>query len=162
VLARAERVKKLARRASHWLQTVARSRRLSDPATTAVTPAVVFQKGSEMGGPALPSNSNSGDVPDNRVLDYCLFWRHQRNRIPVLLTEDRNLALKAVAEEVRRTLNIETLRSRVYYFTHRATRQSWTQLPLVFKGIVHRTLRGVDTKLRQIRTGKLEAASFLN
>jgi hypothetical protein len=104
VLARAERVKKLARRASHWLQTAARSRRLSDPATTAVAPAVVFQKGSEMGGPALPSNSNSGDVPDNRVLDYCLFWRHQRNRIPVLLTEDRNLALKAVAEEVRRKL----------------------------------------------------------
>jgi hypothetical protein len=63
-----------------------------------------------MGGPALPSNSNCGHVPDNRILDYCLFLARRNNSNSnsiVLLTGDRNLALKATAEEVR---NISVLR----------------------------------------------------
>ena len=57
-----------------------------------------------MGGPALPSNSNCGHVPDNRILDYCLFLTRRNNSNSnniILLTGDRNLALKATAEEVR-------------------------------------------------------------
>jgi hypothetical protein len=54
-----------------------------------------------MGGPALPSNSNCGHVPDNRILDYCLFLARRNSNSIILLTGDRNLALKATAEEVR-------------------------------------------------------------
>ena len=103
--ARSRQVKQLACQAIRWLETAAKGDRplTAVSAAAAAPPAVLLQKGSEIGGPILPSNSNTGDVADNRILDYCLFLRRQQQSVDDirLLTGDRNLALKALAEEVR-------------------------------------------------------------
>lgn len=100
---REQRLKQQARRAISWLEAAAKKHR-STAADAAAPPAVILQKGSEIGGPSLPSNSNTGSVPDNLILDYCLFLRRRYGKCPVLLTADRNLAVKALAEEVK-TMN---------------------------------------------------------
>jgi len=97
-LCRERRVTHLAREASRWLDEVTRDHH--DPLPTS-DPAVILQKPSEMASSCpLPTNS-VGDVADNRVLDYCLFLRGVVCGLPILLTNDRNLALKARAAEVR-------------------------------------------------------------
>jgi hypothetical protein len=70
----------------------------ADPQHWSRSLGIILQKGSEMWRSApLPTNS-VGDVPDNRILDYCLFLQQRRQSI--LLTNDRNLAIKARAEQV--------------------------------------------------------------